>query len=125
MRRYIGLVCVLLVLGAALPSAQEAPVSLAGTWQISLEFVCGKATHTAAIAQKDSTLSGAYKGSVKEGQLRGRVSGNTVTLGTSLRNDSASAPFNYTGTVKGDVMEGTVSMGEYWNAKFTAKRIGK
>ena len=123
MPRYIGFIWALLVLGAALAAAQEAPVCLAGKWEISLEFVCGKALHTVTIAQKDSTLSGTYKGSVKEGQLRGRVSGNTGTVGASLRNDSASAPFNYTGTVKGDTMEGTVAMGEYWNAKFTAKRI--
>jgi hypothetical protein len=104
---------------------QETPVSMAGKWEINLEFVCGKALHIATIAQKDSTLSGTYKGSVKEGQIRGRVSGDKVTFGTSLRNDSASAPFNYTGTVSGDTMEGTVAMGEYWNAKFTAKRVGK
>jgi len=125
MRIVACLSLVLTILGASAPAAQQSSVSLSGKWEINLTFVCGKAVHTAAIVQKDSTLSGVYKGSVKEGQLRGRVSGNAVTFGATLRNDSASAPFNFTGTVRGDSMEGTVSMGEYWNATFTAKRVGK
>ncbi len=125
MHRIVSLCLALLVSGVIAVFAQEAPASLAGKWEINIEFVCGEALHTADFTQKGNTLSGTYKGSVLEGQIRGTARDDTVTFGATLRHQSASAPFNFTGAVKGDVMEGTVSMGEYWNAKFTAKRVGK
>ena len=109
---------------------------MSGTWTINLTFICGKAIHTAVIArgprlvrctsrgafQKDSTLTGTYKGEVKEGRLFGRVRGNAIEFTGSLRVEAQGISFRYTGTIEGDTMKGTVDMGEYWTGTWTAKR---
>jgi hypothetical protein len=95
---------------------------VSGTWTINLTFICGKAIHTAVIAQKDSTLTGTYKGEVKEGRLFGRVKGNAIEFTGSLRVEAQGISFRYTGTIEGDTMKGTVDMGEYWTGTWTAKR---
>ena len=96
--------------------------NVAGKWSITIKFIRGTGNHTADIAQDGNELSGTYKGAALEGKLRGRVEGNKVTFSTSLRNQTASSRFSFTGTIEGDSMKGTVDMGEYWTAEWTAKR---
>ncbi len=104
--------------------AQEKSVSaqVAGEWSISITFSRGTANHTAIIEQNGDTLTGTYKGELSEGPLNGTVKGNTVEFSSRLSYMSNSAPFNYTATIDGDTMKGTIEMGEYWTATFTAKR---
>ncbi len=123
--RILASLLLLLLTIAAPAAAQDASASPGGKWTIDIQFCCGKATHTATIVLKDSTLSGTYKGSLREASLRGTVRGDTVSFNTNLRYESADAPFRFTGTLKGDVMEGEVNMGEYWTGKWTAKKVGK
>ena len=97
--------------------------NVAGKWNITITFIRGTGNHTAVIQQDGAKLSGTYKGAVLEGKLRGSVEGKTVTFSTSLRNQTASSRFSYTGTIEGDTMKGTVDMGEFWTAEWTAKRV--
>ncbi|MBT4482581.1 MAG: hypothetical protein HOC71_02770 [Candidatus Latescibacteria bacterium] len=107
--------------GAAIAQDQN----VAGKWNITINFVRGTGNHTAVITQDGNELAGAYKGAALEGKLRGRVEGKKVTFSTSLRNQTASSRFSFTGTIEGDSMKGTVNMGEYWSAEWTAKRAKK
>jgi hypothetical protein len=111
-----------LTLSASLAGAQANMSAVGGTWTINLAFICGKAVHTAVIVQKDSTLSGTYKGEINEGRLSGRVRGNTAEFSGSFRIGAQGISFRYTGTVEGDTMKGTVDMGEFWTGTFTATR---
>ena len=97
--------------------------NVAGKWNITITFIRGTGNHTAVIQQDGTELSGTYKGAVLEGKLRGSVEGKKVSFSTSLRNQTASSRFSYTGTIEGDTMKGTVEMGEYWSAEWTAKRV--
>ena len=111
------------VLAAALAAGSSAVIAqdsagLEGAWTITIEFVRGTAEHTAAFTVRDSTLTGKYKGSVKESTLRGAVKGNTVTFSTNLAHQSADAPFRFTGTRTGDTMEGTVYMHLCWTTNW-------
>ncbi len=115
----------LLVLSFLLPSAsfaQAGAPNAAGTWEISIAFVKGAATHTAIIAQKDSTLTGTYKGEIREGKLRGTAKGNAVDFTGALKIQANTIVFHYTGIIEGDTMKGTVEMGEFWSGTWTAKR---
>ena len=96
--------------------------NVAGTWKIDIKFISGETTHTAIIKQKGNELSGTYKGNYKEGTITGTVKGNEVTFRTRLRHEATSVSFNFTGTVQGSTMKGTVGMGEYWTADWTAKK---
>ena len=122
-RPYVSvLLFLVLTLTATFARAQANIPDMSGAWTITLSFICGKATHTAVFVQKDSTLTGTYTGSVKEGRLFGRVSGNTINFSGSLRIGAQGISFQYTGTIERDTMKGTVDMGEYWTGTWTATR---
>jgi len=110
------------LIGAGIAQEKSVPAQVAGEWSISLTFSRGTANHTAIIEQNEDTLSGTYKGELTEGSLRGTVKGNAVQFSSRLTYMQSSAPFNYTGTIDGDTMKGTVEMAEYWTATFIAKR---
>lgn len=118
--------CFILTLSLLLPAAviaQEKAATIEGTWEITLAFVRGTAKHTAIITQKDAAISGTYRGEIKEGTLRGTVRGNTVDFTGRLKNEALTVSFHYTGVVDGDTMKGTVEMGEFWTATWTAKKM--
>ena len=103
----------------------ETPSNVEGTWNISIKFIAGEATHKAVIEQDDNGLSGIYKGEFKEGTLRGRVEGKNIDFTGRLKHEAQGLSFHYTGTIEGDSMSGTVNLGEFWTATFTAKREKK
>ena len=122
---YMIIVCCLLCMlcyGTAV-YPQDADITVAGTWKLSLSFISGSAAHTAVITREGKKLTGLYKGEIKEGTLSGVVEGNEVVFTGSIRHEATGVQFRYTGTVDGDSMKGTVDMGEYWTASFTGKRI--
>ena len=96
--------------------------NVAGTWNITITFIRGTGHHTAIIKQEDNKLSGTYKGEFLEGNLRGTVEGNKIDFSGRLRHEATGVNFHYTGTIDGDTMKGTVEMGEYWTAEWTAKK---
>ncbi|MFC1607646.1 hypothetical protein ACFL47_06700 [Candidatus Latescibacterota bacterium] len=115
----------LLVLYAVAGFADETPANIDGTWSITLKFIAGEGHHTAVITQKDSTVTGDYRGEFKKGMLRGKVTGNLVNFTGFLRHEATGVRFSYKGTADGDTMKGTVDMGEYWTATYTARRVKK
>ena len=117
------MVCGLCLAGTI--SADESPAKIAGTWSITITFVAGTGHHTAIIEQSGEKLSGTYKGEFKEGTLRGTVKGNSIDFTGFLKHQATGLRFHYTGTIDGDTMKGTVDMGEYWTATWTAKRKKK
>ncbi len=124
MKTYIigAVLACLSVIVMVVPADSQSPANVAGAWTIDLTFLEGESTHTAVIEQDGEDLSGTYKGQYLEGPLRGTVSGNEVRFSGRIRHESTGVSFNYTGTVDGNTMSGTVSMGEYWTADFTAKK---
>jgi D-glucosaminate-6-phosphate ammonia-lyase len=118
--------CFVLTLSFFVPSVlipQEKTSAIDGTWEITLTFVSGTAKHIAVITQKNASLSGTYRGEIKEGRLQGSVKGNTVDFTGRLKNEALTVNFHYTGTVDGDTMKGTVEMGEFWTAEWSAKKM--
>jgi len=119
----VAAACVCLVFLVTMQaSSQSSPANVSGEWTIELTFLMGKATHTAIIEQDGERLSGTYKGEFLEGRLNGRIEGNEISFSGRVRNESTGVTFRYSGTVDGNTMKGTVDMGEYWTADFTAEK---
>ena len=104
---------------------EKKSADISGKWSITITFTVGEGRHTAVIEQDGEKLSGIYKGEILEGSLRGTVKESTVDFTGRLKHEATGIRYHYTGTVEGDTMKGTVDMGEYWSAKWTAKREGK
>jgi L-seryl-tRNA(Ser) seleniumtransferase len=98
------------------------PASLAGQWDLRLEFNRDFADHTLVFEQQDTTLVGTHRGEFVTGDLRGTVSGNAVRFRSSQKIEGTRLSYDFTGEVSGENMRGTVEMGEYGKSNWTARR---
>jgi L-seryl-tRNA(Ser) seleniumtransferase len=102
------------------PSGQ--PATLAGQWDLRLEFVHGSANHTLVLEQDGSKLQGTHQGEFASGDLNGTVAANTVRFQSSLPTDGTRVAFQFSGKAEGGKMAGTVALGEYGEARWTAEK---
>jgi D-glucosaminate-6-phosphate ammonia-lyase len=104
-------------------TAMPAPsANLSGRWDVDIEFFSSKSRHTLFIEQDGNWIQGAHQGDFTVRDLVGMIEGNEVKLRSVERRPGASVTFIFSGTVSGDTISGPIHMGEYLNAKFTAKR---
>jgi hypothetical protein len=90
-------------------------VDVTGDWQVEVQFVYGRATHSVHVEQQGAELSGTYRSQYGQFRLTGRVSADRVTL---------RGPYELTGTVRGDRIDGTAQVGQEWPAAWSAWRAG-
>ena len=102
---------------------KKAPsVDVNGQWDVKLDYVCGSSQHGLVFEQKGADLVGTHAAEFLGGDVRGGVEGNEVRFRSSHRYEGTRIGYDFAGTVAGDKMEGTVDLGEYGQAKFTATR---
>jgi L-seryl-tRNA(Ser) seleniumtransferase len=105
------------------PAPPAAPsVTVAGQWEVKLDFVYGSASHSLVLEQDGAKLVGTHHGEFAAGDLNGTVAGKTVKFQSSLPSDGPRVPFSFIGTVDGSKMSGTVSLGEHGEARWSAER---
>ena len=115
----------------AVLSRQRAPKStttaapatnISGRWDVEIEFFSSKGQHTLFIEQDGSWLQGSHEGEFSVRDVAGTIEGDQVKLRSIERRPGAAVTFIFAGTLAGDTISGPIYMGEYLNAKFTAKR---
>ena len=105
------------------PPQQEKPAaSMTGTWAIEAHHSAGVSNPTATITQTGEKLNGTYVGSYGESVLTGSIKDNkeftfSVEIGTEQK-----VTVVYTGTLDGDTIKGSLTMGEMGEGTFTGKR---
>ncbi len=87
-----------------------------------LEFGRGSAVHTLVLEQQGENLVGTHHGEWVSGDLNGAVAANLVRFRSSQKIQGTQLFYDFSGTVEGDKMAGTVNMGEYGEARWTAVR---
>jgi D-glucosaminate-6-phosphate ammonia-lyase len=104
------------------PVSAAPPAGLAGQWDVEISFSLGTAKHALSIEQEGKRLVGTHRGETLAGDLTGSVNGNDVRFRSSHKIEGTRLGYNFTGSLKGDTLEGTVEMGEYGEAKWKAVR---
>ena len=105
------------------PQNQEKPApTMTGTWVLETHHSAGTSTPTATITQTGDKLTGKYVGSYGESELTGNIKDNkeftfTVEIGTEQK-----VRVVYSGTLDGDTIKGSMTMGEMGEGTFTGKR---
>jgi L-seryl-tRNA(Ser) seleniumtransferase len=101
-----------------------APASdLSGQWDVQIEYIASASTHTLHLKQTGNRLVGSHQGDFVSRDLTGTIEGTTVQLTSSYTERHGDAlSFRFTGSVERDAMAGTLDMGEYLTAKWTAKK---
>jgi hypothetical protein len=115
MKRNVALLAVLCfaiagIVGVA--AAQDAQV--AGTWTLSSPGRGGNMQNSALTLKQDGqkltgTLAGARGG---DAPLTGTVTGNNITFSVTRTTQNGEMTIQYTGTVSGDSMKGSLTMGQ-------------
>jgi len=108
------------------PRAEEKPVAaplfdLSGTWDVRIEYAASASKHRLDIRQRGNELDGTHQGDFVSRDLRGTIDGDAVRVRSSWEHGD-SLSYTFTGRVSGDVMTGEVNLGEYLDARFSAKR---
>jgi len=105
------------------PAKVAAPAAdFSGRWNVEIEFFSSTSQHTLFIEQDGNWIDGSHQGDFTTRALIGTVEGDKVTLRSTERRPGANITFTFAGTAAGDTISGPLYMGEYLDARFTAKR---
>lgn len=122
----LAALCFLVLSMAQITRAQDANV--AGAWDLSAPGRDGNVmTQTLTLQQDGTKLTGTLKGARGEAPVTGTVMGNNIAFTVTRTTPNGELKLDYTGTVDGDSMKGTLSvMGNTinWTAKKSAAPAG-
>jgi len=104
------------------PPPPGEPASIAGQWELHLQFDRGSATHTLFLEQQGGRVYGTHRGEYYSGDLNGTVTSSTIHFQSSHAAEGTRLSYAFTGTVDGDTMGGKVDLGEYGEALWKAQR---
>jgi L-seryl-tRNA(Ser) seleniumtransferase len=104
------------------PPPSGEPADVAGLWSLEIRHLRGSSRNRLLIEQKGNALAGRHEGLYYSGDLRGDVRANQVRFQTHRRAEGTHLGYTFQGKVEGGAMSGSVDMGEYGEAAFTATR---
>src|ERR1700745_43085 len=108
----------LLALFVSVAPAQDKPANVAGSWTIDVTAGAGNAKQSMTLTQDGGKITGTFKGPRQSGTIAGTVDGNNIKFHVT-----AGIPLDYTGTVDGDSMTGTMSgRGKTGDSKATRQK---
>ncbi len=99
-----------------------ASVNLSGHWEVEMEFFTSKSKHLLFLEQDGNWISGTHKSDFSTQEIRGMVEGSELKLRSNFRVAGDGISYWFSAKVSGDTLSGTVFLGEYLTAKFTAKK---
>jgi L-seryl-tRNA(Ser) seleniumtransferase len=92
-------------------------------WDVSIEYTAGRSRHVFYIRQRGQHLDGSHRGDFVSRDLTGSIDGDNVRLRSAYGEQNGdSLSFSFSGKLAGEQMAGTLDMGEYLTAKWTATR---
>ena len=98
---------------------------MTGQWQAEITFAATRSTHMLHLRQQGARVEGTHQGDFITRDLNGTIDGQTVTLTSRITERTGdSLNYRFTGRLSGDVLEGTLDLGEYRSATWTARRHG-
>jgi L-seryl-tRNA(Ser) seleniumtransferase len=106
------------------PETPKTPaIDLTGRWDVRITFAAGTGEHTLYVKQQDNQLVGTHQGEFTARDFTGSISGDDVRIASSVGEvHGAALSYRFTGKVKDDTISGTLDMGEYLTATWTARR---
>jgi L-seryl-tRNA(Ser) seleniumtransferase len=105
-------------------ASPKAPVAdLSGQWDVHIDYIGASSDHTIHLRQQGGQVTGSHQGDYVARELYGAIDGDNVRLASSYTEEHGdNLSYQFVGTVNGDGMSGTLDLGEYLTAKWSAKR---
>jgi len=106
------------------PEAETAPAGdLTGRWDVHIEYAAGSSDHVLHIRQQGNQLVGTHQGDFLARDLNGSISGDAVRISSFIgESHGDSLSYRFSGKLSGDGMSGSLALGEYLDATWTARR---
>jgi uncharacterized pyridoxal phosphate-dependent enzyme len=98
------------------------PVKIGGIWDVKVDYLRGQVIQRFLLEQSEGMVKGAHQGEIYSGNIAGSVHADHVVLRSSLPVGGNEINYTFTGSVQGDSMNGTVTLGEYGHATWSATR---
>jgi len=104
-------------------TGMKAPtVTIGGHWDVTVEFSSSKSEHKLFIEQDGNWIQGTHTSDFSEQEVMGMVEGDQVTLRSSFRRPGDGITYMFSGKASGSEISGSIFLGEYLTAKFTARK---
>ena len=91
-----------------------------GRWDVEVDFFSSTGRHTLFIEQDGNWIRGSHHTDLSVRDIAGTIEGNEVTLRSAAPRPAVT--YIFAGTISGETISGPIYMGEYLNARFTARR---
>ena len=106
------------------PQPAAPAMNLSGRWDVDVEFFSSKSRHVLFLQQDGAHISGSHKSDFSLRDVQGTIEAAQIKFRSNgaERGSGDSVPFIFAGTGSLDAFSGTLYMGEYLTAKFTATR---
>ncbi len=104
------------------PVPQGALASVAGRWAVTIHYLRGTGEQEFVLQQSGANVTGTQTGEIYNAAFRGTVRANEVDLMSTLPIPADQVRCNFHGIVQGNTMSGTLTMGEYGEATWSAVR---
>ena len=99
---------------------QEA--TLSGEWSATVMAPRGALEYTMYLTQEGPRLTGYFQSQYGEIPLKGTINGDQVKLAWTMNDGSRELNVTMSGTVKGDAITGTATLGNVGQGAFRAER---
>lgn len=96
---------------------------LTGPWTVRIDYAAAASTHTLHLTQAGSAIGGLHQGEFVTREVTGTIDGSEVRIRSAYGEQHGdSVNMTFAGKLSGDQMAGTLDMGEYLGATWTATR---
>lgn len=99
-----------------------AKVNVSGHWEVEMEFFTSKSSHVMFLEQDGNWIQGTHQSDFSTQEIAGMIEGDEVKLRSNYRGVGDSINYWFSAKATDDELVGSVFLGEYLTAKFTAKR---
>jgi D-glucosaminate-6-phosphate ammonia-lyase len=97
--------------------------SLAGTWEMDIDYETGSARHQLVLAVNGNIISGAHTGWAYQGDIEGEIDGDRVRFRSTLPADGNVLTYSFEGAVSTSELSGRVQIGDYGSGKWRARLL--
>jgi L-seryl-tRNA(Ser) seleniumtransferase len=97
--------------------------NVSGAWQIDIQYAASKTTHRVQLQQNGNRIDGIHQGNFLTRDISGTINGDAISLASIVTERHGDAlNYRFTGRIAGEKMSGSLDLGEYLSATWTAQR---
>jgi D-glucosaminate-6-phosphate ammonia-lyase len=108
------------------PIAEElepAKVNISGHWEVQMEFFTSKSRHYFFLEQNGNWIKGSHQSDFSTKEIAGMVEGSEIKLRSNHSATGDHISYWFSARMEGESLAGSVFLGEYLTAKFTARQV--